>query len=163
MVSFSLVFAVLFSGSVVIGGENSFLPSCFSVQSSMAGWREDTKVKVNLSQKSLKYAFFLRDMAVKEGLSESDFIVLGKAAETESGWKHYDRNGNVLRGEKNPRMIGIFQICEDSHKREAQKMGLDITTPKGNIKYAVLLYKKEHLRPWRTNKKLMNFVRLYFG
>ncbi|MFA5172960.1 MAG: hypothetical protein WC435_00960 [Candidatus Paceibacterota bacterium] len=155
MISFSLMLAILFSGSIS-GEEKGTLPSCFSVQSK-TGWREDTKV--NLTEKSLKYAFFLRDTAMKEGLGEKDLILLGKAAETESGWKQYDENGNVLRGENNPRVVGIFQICEDSHKREAKKMGLDIMTPKGNIKYAVFLYKKERLRPWRTNRKLMNFIR----
>lgn len=155
MISFSLMLSILFSGSIS-GEEKNILPSCFSVQST-AGWREDTKV--NLTERSLKYAFFLRDIAIREGLNEKDFIILGKAAETESGWKHYDKMGNVLRGEKNPRVVGIFQICEDSHKEEAKKMGLDIMTPKGNIIYAVFLYKKEHLRPWRTNRKLMNFVR----
>ncbi|MDD4761834.1 MAG: hypothetical protein PHZ25_02335, partial [Candidatus Pacebacteria bacterium] len=84
MISFSLMLSILFSGSIS-GEEKNILPSCFSVQS-MAGWREDTKV--NLTERSLKYAFFLRDIAIREGLNEKDFIILGKAAETESGWKH---------------------------------------------------------------------------
>jgi hypothetical protein len=78
---------------------------------------------------------------------------MAEIAECESHFRHYDANGNVLRGEDNPRDIGVMQINEKFHLTEALALGLDIYTINGNLAYARYLYEKFGVAPWKHSKK----------
>ena len=70
----------------------------------------------------------------------------------ESGGKHFNSDGSVLRGKVNPHDIGLMQINSDYHEASAIDMGLDIYTEEGNIRYANHLYETQGLRPWNWSK-----------
>jgi hypothetical protein len=45
-----------------------------------------------------------------------------------------------------------MQIIASVHRHEARKLGFDIDTLKGNLRYAFHLYKQEGTRPWRASR-----------
>lgn len=69
-------------------------------------------------------------------------------AKCESQFRHYSKNGEVLRGQVNPRDVGVFQINEDYHLEKSRELGFDIYTPTGNIEYAVWLMSAYGRAPW---------------
>ncbi len=77
-----------------------------------------------------------------------DTILALKIARCESTSKHYTNSGAILRGHKNPDDIGIFQINERYHLGASQKLGLDIYDLEDNIKYAMVLMKRDGTQPW---------------
>ena len=70
----------------------------------------------------------------------------------ESGWKHYDENGKVLRGRINPDDIGICQINQNYWGDDAERLGLDIFTEEGNKKMAEWIYEKYGDNPWNWSR-----------
>lgn len=58
----------------------------------------------------------------------------------------------VLRGRINNQDIGMCQVNLKYHKVSADKLGLDLFTEEGNIKYANWLYKNEGLTPWNWSR-----------
>jgi hypothetical protein len=66
----------------------------------------------------------------------------------ESGGKHFNLDGTVIRGKVNPHDIGLMQINSDYHEASAKKMGLDIYSEEGNIRYANHLYETQGTAPW---------------
>ena len=75
--------------------------------------------------------------------------VLVDIARCESGYRQFDSDGKVLVGPTKDR--GYFQISP-SKARLARKMGYNIDTEKGNIAFALWLYKKYGTRPWDSSK-----------
>lgn len=69
-------------------------------------------------------------------------------ARCESTMRQWGSDGKALRGMVNHADIGILQINEDAHAKEAAKLGLDIYTLNGNLAFAKWLYERDHLRPW---------------
>ena len=63
--------------------------------------------------------------------------------------RHYDENGNVLRGKINPLDVGACQINLHYHQATAEKIGLDLMKEEDNITYANYLYKIQGARPWK--------------
>jgi len=114
-------------------------------------WLQDTMLQNH------RYQRFLRQAVHERELNQLDFVVLQAIASTESNGRHYDKKGRLLRGHRNNSVVGLFQINERLHKKEALFLGHDIYTPEGNISYAVALYQKEGIKPWRSNRKFMNF------
>lgn len=91
-----------------------------------------------------------------KGLVESSFGVghiMVKIAECESNFRQFDNNGNVLRGEKNTKDVGIYQINETYHLTSSQKSGLDIYSTNGNIEYAKRLYTSQGTKPWDWSQR----------
>ena len=82
-----------------------------------------------------------------------DTPILKKIAVCESHNRQFDENGNVLRGLVNSQDVGVMQINEKYHLKEAQKLGLDIHTLEGNIDYAKHLYETQGVRPWVHSSK----------
>ncbi|MEN9604523.1 MAG: hypothetical protein RJB39_208 [Candidatus Parcubacteria bacterium] len=78
--------------------------------------------------------------------------ILYRIAFCESTYAQYDRNGNVLRGVVNSKDVGVFQINERYHKANAERMGIDLYTPEGNLEYAEYLYNRDGARPWSSSK-----------
>lgn len=78
--------------------------------------------------------------------------IFGAIAACESGGRHYDENGRVVRGRKNRHDIGLYQINEIVHKTAIKKTGLDIYTEEGNTAFAAYLYEAAGLDPWRLSR-----------
>jgi hypothetical protein len=83
----------------------------------------------------------------------TDIPVMKGIAFCESRFRHFDSDGNVLRGDIEPSDIGVMQINEYFHGRKAQVMGIDLYDFGGNLIYARYLYEKEGTEPWKSSKK----------
>ena len=70
----------------------------------------------------------------------------------ESSNRHFDRNGQVLRGIQNQDDVGLFQINEKYHLRRSQELGIDIYTLEGNVRYAMLLLADQGMQPWHWSQ-----------
>ena len=81
----------------------------------------------------------------------SDTPILVEIARCESTFSHYDKNGQVLRGKVNNADVGVMQINEKYHLDDSVKLGYDIHTVEGNVKYAKYLYKKYGSEPWSAS------------
>jgi len=106
-----------------------------------------------IKDEKLEWKLFLYEETLRQGLSYKDFVLLREIAYAESGFNHFNKNGEVLVGKKNNKDIGIFQINSYYHEKKAKELELDIRNPYGNIKYAVLLYKEQGSKPWGWSKK----------
>jgi hypothetical protein len=73
-------------------------------------------------------------------------------ASCESQLRQFDKDGTVLRGRVNPDDIGIFQINSFYHEADYLKMGIDVFTPEGNVRYAKFIYDRDGLAPWVHSK-----------
>lgn len=69
-------------------------------------------------------------------------------ARCESTFQQFNSDGEVLRGKVNNKDVGTMQINEYWHLDEANNLGIDIYTTKGNILFARYLYDKYGLQPW---------------
>jgi hypothetical protein len=79
--------------------------------------------------------------------------ILQRIAWCESKDHQFNPNGTVHRGVINPHDIGYFQINETFHLAESKRLGMNIYTLKGNIKFALWLYHKEGTTPWLWSSK----------
>lgn len=70
----------------------------------------------------------------------------------ESGSKQFDSYGNLIRGIVNHFDVGEYQINENYHLKEAEKLGIDIHTLDGNRKYAEYLYHKNGTKDWKASQ-----------
>lgn len=61
-------------------------------------------------------------------------------------------NGEVLRGIQNPQDVGVMQINEHYHLAASKRLGFNIYTLEGNMRYARYLYEREGTRPWGWSK-----------
>lgn len=97
----------------------------------------------------------ISDRSIKETVGEyfADVPELVDVARCESRFRHFDKNGRILRGEVNRSDIGVMQINEYYHKEQAEKLGLDLYTLEGNMSYARFLYEKEGLTPWQSSSR----------
>ena len=77
---------------------------------------------------------------------------LKKVLVCESGLQHYRKDGSVLRSPTND--YGIMQINAKSHLKTARNLGYDIMDLADNIRYGMLLYRNEGLKPWVCARKL---------
>ncbi len=82
-----------------------------------------------------------------------DDPILAEIAGCESSFRQYDTNGDVLRGKVNKSDLGLMQINEYYHGDRANKLGLDLKTPEGNMAYAKYLYEREGSQPWMSSSK----------
>jgi hypothetical protein len=83
----------------------------------------------------------------------SDIPLMVEISRCESGFRQTDENGNVIRGKKNNKDVGAFQINEYYHAKTAKAMGIDLHTLEGNAKYARYLHEKEGAKPWMASSK----------
>jgi len=82
-----------------------------------------------------------------------DNPILAEVARCESTFRHFEKNGDILRGTVNQKDIGVMQINEHFHGATAEKLGLDLYSLDGNLAYAAYLYNKEGMRPWKASSK----------
>ncbi len=64
----------------------------------------------------------------------------------------FDKDGNVVRGVKNPNDIGECQINIKYNGKKAKEMGLDVFKESDNIKFANWLYQQQGSTPWNWSK-----------
>lgn len=88
--------------------------------------------------------------AVKSFFEEAP--IMQKIAFCESTLRQYGANGSVLRGKVDSDDVGVMQINKRYHKKAADKLGYDLYTLEGNMKYALWLYEKEGTRPWNASR-----------
>ena len=102
---------------------------------------------------------------VEEFLAANDAERLLSIIECESNFKHFSPDGSVLQNRAGSSAIGVAQILSSMHpdpkliKRYNRKMNtnlkiedLDITTLKGNLGYALILYELRGVRDWECSK-----------
>ena len=80
-----------------------------------------------------------------------DMPLMAKIAKCESRNRHYNKNGEVLRGEVTPFDRGVMQINLHYHEATAEKLGLDLHNINDNVAYARYLYEKEGAKPWMSS------------
>lgn len=78
--------------------------------------------------------------------------VLAEIARCESHFRHFDRNGKLLRGTMTPEDVGVMQINEFFHADTAKKLGFDIHDIDGNMDYAKYIFEKSGTQPWSASK-----------
>ena len=86
--------------------------------------------------------------------------ILLKIAFCESGGKHTDKNGKVIRGKVNRNDIGKWQLNETIWGKVAKQKGFDIYTEKGNEQMALWLFENYSTFPW-VHSKACWFKKLY--
>jgi hypothetical protein len=69
-------------------------------------------------------------------------------ARCESRFRQWDSQGNPLRGEINPKDVGVMQINEKYWLAESIKLGHDIYTLEGNIEMAKHILKTQGITAW---------------
>ena len=85
----------------------------------------------------------------KSNVSEPLAVIppdLKRVLKCESGMKHYNKDGTVLKSPTGD--WGIMQINARYHLKAAKRLGYDIMKKADNIAYGMLLYKQRGLRPW---------------
>lgn len=79
--------------------------------------------------------------------------VLKRIAICESQGKHFDDDGEVLKGGINKYDIGKFQINVLYWQDLADELGHDIYSEEGNEAVALAIYEKYGTAPWKWSKK----------
>ncbi len=81
-----------------------------------------------------------------------DSPILIRIAFCESTFRHYEKDGSVLRGVKNKRDVGVMQINEFYHASKADELKLDLENITDNMAYAQYLYDKKGTQPWAASR-----------
>ncbi|HMO78578.1 MAG TPA: hypothetical protein PKA96_00100 [Candidatus Paceibacterota bacterium] len=89
----------------------------------------------------------------------SDIPIMIEIARCESGFRHQNSNGEVLRGYINSADVGVMQINEKYHSETAKRLGYNIYSLDGNMEYARYLYETQGTRPWIHSSKCWNSIR----
>lgn len=74
---------------------------------------------------------------------------LQQVALCESGAKHYDAKGRIIKS--HTKDYGIFQI-NHIHWDYALRQGYDVFSPNGNMAYALYLYRRNGLNDWLASR-----------
>ncbi len=107
-----------------------------------------TSTPVEEAQSSLKLSKST-EAIVKEYFKDEPILI--DIARCESRFTHFNKDGEVQRGKVNNKDVGVMQINEHYHLNTALKMGIDIHTIEGNLKYARYLYEKKGSQPWSAS------------
>src|SRR5205809_362187 len=73
----------------------------------------------------------------------SDIPIMIHIAQCESTFRQLDQDGDIHRGRANNADVGVMQINEFYHLKQAEKKDLNIYTIEGNTAYARDLYERE--------------------
>lgn len=81
-----------------------------------------------------------------------DQPIMIEIAWCESRFRQTAKDGTVLRGEVNNSDLGVMQVNEYYHGDTAARLGFDLYTLEGNLKYARDLYEREGVVPWNSSR-----------
>jgi len=81
----------------------------------------------------------------------ADTPILATIAGCESSYTQFNAGGTIYRGKVNHGDIGVMQINEYYHLKEAKALGYDIFSLKGNMAYAKYLYEQQGVAPWSAS------------
>lgn len=98
----------------------------------------------------------LNDVAKFVNQYYKDTPILAKVAKCESDMRQFDETGKILRGRANSNDVGVMQINEKYHLEDSKKMGIDIYTLEGNLKYGKYLYNEQGVAPWKASSPCWN-------
>jgi len=82
--------------------------------------------------------------------------ILRRIAVCESGDRHFDRKGAVIRGAQNVHDVGRYQINLYYHREAAERLGLDLFDEQDNETYALHLYAQSGTKPWKWSEHCWN-------
>jgi hypothetical protein len=91
----------------------------------------------------------VRDLVKKTFANAPKMVKIG---ECESNFRHYAKDGTVLKGKKNPKDTGVMQINRTANEQTARNMGLDVFKLEDNLKFALYLYKTQGTKPWNPSR-----------
>jgi len=77
-----------------------------------------------------------------------------KVAFCESGSRQFDGFGRVIKNRVGTPDYGLFQI-NAVHFPEAKSLGLDVMKEEDNIKFAMVLYKRNGLADWKASRQCL--------
>ena len=83
----------------------------------------------------------------------SDIPVLVSIARCESHFRHFDGDGEVIRGSVNRYDVGVMQVNELYHADTAKELNMNLHTLEGNLAYARYLYEHQGVAPWSSSAK----------
>lgn len=137
-----------------------------STQAAVGGTRatDVSNNTVNKSQKETSNPNRKIESATREYFQ--DIPLMAEIAWCESRFRQFDKNGDTFRGVVNNKDVGVMQINEYYHLKRAKKLGIDIYTVEGNLKYGRLLYSEEGARPWNSSApcwKKSDIAKAMFG
>lgn len=81
----------------------------------------------------------------------ADMPIMREVAFCESTYHHYNKNGLVRRGKVNAYDVGVMQINELYHAKEASALGLDLEQIDDNVAFARRLYERSGTQPWSSS------------
>jgi hypothetical protein len=84
--------------------------------------------------------------------------VLQRIAQCESWGQQWTRNGQVLRGKRNPQDLGLFQINAVVWGKHAEALGYDLRTREGNTQMARYIFENYGSIPWQASAKCWSRV-----
>ncbi len=82
----------------------------------------------------------------------SDYPILVRICNAESGGRQFRDNGDVVRGKVDPSDVGICQINEAINNDQARKLDYDIFTEKGNEDMAIWMFVNLGTQPWNASR-----------
>lgn len=85
-----------------------------------------------------------------------DTPVMIEIAHCESGFRQLDNEGNPIKNHGGSSATGVMQIMASIHEEDAEKLGMDINTLEGNVRFAKHLYNKFGTKPWEADKASKN-------
>ena len=84
--------------------------------------------------------------------------VLQRIAQCESWGQQWTRDGQVLRGKRNPQDLGLFQINAVVWAKKAEELGYDLYTQDGNTQMARYIFENYGSVPWQASVKCWSRV-----
>lgn len=82
-----------------------------------------------------------------------DAPILADIAKCESQFRHLGSNGEIMRGKSVPTDIGVMQVNEAYHQEQAEALGFDLKTLRGNMAFAKWLYDQKGTQPWQSSSE----------
>ena len=81
----------------------------------------------------------------------ADIPIMAEIAKCESRYRHLNSSGDVLKGKRDRRDIGVMQINLFYHTETLEDLGLDAHDLDDNVAYARYLYEKQGVKPWLSS------------
>jgi len=134
----------------------------FVVHQTIASYRESMQASTAISlDPNIGVKPYVEEFFTQNGAKEMLSVI-----KCESGFKQFDRQGEVLKNKEGSSAVGIAQILASKHpdqkvldqynkqnNTDLTARDFDITTLKGNVGYALILYKVRGTRDWECAKK----------